>query len=98
MLSSVLSLSAIDFNSRDCTLFFLLRLVLTSDRAIDVNIEIMRAFVKIRQLLLSNKDLARKLELLEKKYDHQFKAVFDAIKQLMKSPDSKQRKIGFVSR
>ena len=72
--------------------------VLTSERAIEVNIEIMRAFVKIRQLLLSNKELARKLEQLEKKYDHQFKAVFDAIKELMKTPDPKQRKIGFISR
>ena len=53
--------------------------VLHSDRAIAVNIEIMRAFVRLRQLLASNAELARKLDALEKKYDAQFKVVFDAI-------------------
>lgn len=70
--------------------------VLNSDRAIHVNIEIMRAFVRLRQLLSSNKVLARKLEELEKKYDFQFKVVFDAIRQLMAPQPFGQRKIGFV--
>lgn len=69
--------------------------ILNSNRAIQVNIEIMRAFVRLRQLLSSNKELARKLEELEKKYDVQFKIVFDAIRKLMAPPLSKARKIGF---
>lgn len=70
--------------------------VLNSERAIHVNIEIMRAFVKLRQILSGNKDLARKLESLEKKYDSQFKVVFDAIRALM-APDLKnvKKSIGF---
>jgi len=61
-----------------------------------VNIEIMRAFVQLRRLLASNADLARKLAALEKKYDAQFKVVFDAIRELMKPPDpKKKRPIGF---
>lgn len=70
--------------------------VLNSDRAIKVNIEIMRAFVRLRQLLASNKELARRLDELEKKYDAQFKAVFDAIRQLMIPPEPKRKKIGFL--
>jgi len=70
--------------------------VLNSERAIKVNIEIMRAFVRLRRLLASHADLARKLEALEKKYDAQFKAVFDAIQQLMRSPEPKKRPIGFL--
>ena len=62
--------------------------VLKSNRARQVNIQIMRAFVKLRQLLNSHKDLARKLEDLEKKYDAQFKSVFDAIKALMAPPET----------
>ena len=69
--------------------------VLHSDRAVRVNIEIMRAFVQWRQLLTSNAALARKLEALEKKYDAQFKVVFDAIRQLMSPPEPKRREIGF---
>jgi len=70
--------------------------VLHSKRAIQVNIAIMRAFVKLREMLTAHKDLARKLDDMEKKYDHQFKVVFDAIKQLMTPPDTKKRgKIGF---
>jgi phage regulator Rha-like protein len=70
--------------------------VLNSERAVKVNIEIMRAFVSLRQMLASNAELARKLDALEKKYDHQFKVVFDAIKQLMTPPDTKKKiKIGF---
>ncbi len=69
--------------------------ILNSSRAIKVNIEIMRAFVRLRQLLASNADLSRKLNALEKKYDSQFKMVFDAIRSLMAQPESKNRKIGF---
>jgi hypothetical protein len=69
--------------------------VLRSKRAIQVNIEIMRAFVKLRQILASHAGLARKLEELEKKYDSQFRAVFDAIRQLMAPPAAGQKKIGF---
>ncbi len=69
--------------------------ILNSERAVQVNIAIMRAFVKLRKILASNKDLARKLEELEKKYDSQFKVVFDAIRQLMAPPRPKPRKIGF---
>ena len=74
----------------------MLSTVLNSERAIQVNIEIMRAFVRLRQLLDSNDRLARKLEALEKKYDAQFKVVFDAIRQLMAPPEPKKRKIGFL--
>ena len=70
--------------------------VLNSERAVQVNIEIMRAFVRLRELMSTHKDLARKLETLEKKYDAQFKVVFDAIRQLMKPPEPKKRKIGFL--
>ena len=69
--------------------------ILNSDRAIHVNIEIMRAFVRIRKLLASNKELSKRLDELEMKYDGQFKVVFDAIRQLMTPPPPKQRKIGF---
>lgn len=60
-----------------------------------VNIEIMRAFVKLRDLLATHKDLARQLEALERKYDAQFKVVFDAIRQLMTPPAPKTKRIGF---
>jgi len=71
--------------------------VLHSDRAIHVNIEIMRAFVRLRQLLASNTELARKLAALEKKYDTQFKVVFDAIRELMTPTEpKKKRPIGFA--
>jgi hypothetical protein len=69
--------------------------VLQSKRAIQVNIEIMRAFVKLREMLVSHKDLARKLDELEKKYDSQFQIVFDAIRQLMEPPEKPKREIGF---
>jgi len=71
--------------------------VLKSERAIKVNIEIMRSFVNLRRMLSSNVELARKLAALEKKYDLQFKAVFDAIRQLMAPPVKPKRKIGFHS-
>ena len=73
----------------------MLSCVLKSDRAVQVNIEIMRTFVKLRQMLTSNAQLARKLKALEKKYDKQLKAVFEAIYMLMKPPEIKNRKIGF---
>lgn len=72
--------------------------VLRSKRAIQVNIEIMRAFVRLRKILASHAELARKLEALEKKYDSQFKVVFDAIRQLMAPPAAGQKKIGFQLR
>jgi len=70
--------------------------VLNSERAIKVNIEIMRAFVRLRRMLASHADLARKLDALEKKYDAQFKVVFEAIRELMKPPETKKRPIGFL--
>jgi hypothetical protein len=69
--------------------------VLRSPRAVAVNVEIMRAFVRLRQMLLSHADLARKVDALESKYDGQFKVVFDAIRQLMEPPEKPKRSIGF---
>lgn len=72
--------------------------VLRSERAIHVNIEIMRAFVRLRQMLASNTDMSRKLSALEKKYDNQFRVVFDAIRELMIPLEPrKKRPIGFAS-
>lgn len=70
--------------------------VLHSRRAIQVNVAIMRTFVRLRQMLASNARLAQKLEELEQKYDHQFKIVFDAIRELMTQPQPKKRRIGFL--
>ena len=71
--------------------------VLRSARAIHVNIEIMRAFVRLRQMLASNAELSRRLFTLEKKYDIQFKAVFDAIRELMTPLEPKKKRvIGFA--
>jgi len=70
--------------------------VLKSRQAAIVNVEIMRAFVRLRQLLATHEGLARKLEALERKYDRQFKVVFDAIRELMAPPDPpRKRRIGF---
>lgn len=70
--------------------------VLRSDRAVEVNIEIVRAFVRLRELLASHKDLARKLDELETKYDDQFRVVFQAIRQLMEpTPGKTKPRIGF---
>ncbi|HSA24461.1 MAG TPA: ORF6N domain-containing protein [Myxococcota bacterium] len=69
--------------------------VLRSERAVQVNIEIMRAFVRLRGLLQSNAELARKLAALEKKCDARFKVVFDAIHELMAPPPTPRRRIGF---
>jgi hypothetical protein len=69
--------------------------VLRSDRAVAVNIEIMRAFVRLRELLASNKELSQRLDELESKYDIQFRDVFEAIRELMRSPTAKKGRIGF---
>jgi hypothetical protein len=69
--------------------------VLRSTRAVQVNVEIMRTFVRLRRILAENAGLARRLDELEKKYDVQFKAVFDAIRSLMQPPVPKKRRIGF---
>jgi len=69
--------------------------VLRSPRAVQVNIEIMRAFVRLRSLLASHEQLAAKLVALEKKYDVQFKVVFDAIRALMEPADKENGHIGF---
>lgn len=71
--------------------------VLNSQKAIQVNIQIMRTFAKLRQLLSTHEELRRKIEAIEKKYDHQFKIVFEAIKSLIDPgiPVKPERKIGF---
>jgi hypothetical protein len=71
--------------------------VLRSPRAVQVNIAIMRAFVKLREILATHRDLARRLDEMESKYDKQFRVVFDAIRQLMMAPPEKpRRRIGFA--
>lgn len=69
--------------------------VLNSKSAVQVNIAIMRVFVKLREMIASNKELAKRLDKLEKKYDVQFKVIFDAIRELMTPPEPKRRRIGF---
>jgi hypothetical protein len=69
--------------------------ILRSYRAVRVNVEIMRAFVRLRRMLSENAELSRKLDSLESKYDKQFKVVFDAIRALMRQPEKKQRQIRF---
>jgi len=72
--------------------------VLNSERAVQVNIAIMRAFVKLREMLSTNKELAHKLAQLERKiekHDDEIKLIFDAIRELMRPPETKKRKIGF---
>ena len=69
--------------------------VVRSDRAIHVNIEIMRTFVRLRHMLRANADLARRLAAMEQRYDRQFKVVFEAIRQLMVPPVPRRRQIGF---
>ena len=71
--------------------------VLNSERAVQVNIAIMRTFVQLRRLMDSNADLARKIESLEKKYDEKFATVFAAIKQLIAAPPPTRKRIGFHS-
>jgi len=73
--------------------------VLNSERAVEINIEIMRAFVRLREMILSNKDLARKLEALEHKlesHDVHIRSLFEAIRQLMAPPEPTKRRIGFL--
>jgi len=70
--------------------------VLNSERAITVNIQIMRTFTKIRKMLTTHKELRLKIEEMEKKYDSQFKIVFDAIRQLMEPPRKQRKRIGFL--
>jgi hypothetical protein len=71
--------------------------VLNSKRAIYVNIQIMRTFTRFREMLLTHKDLQRKIEIMERKYDQQFKIVFDAIKQLLEPPGKPKKRIGFLA-
>jgi len=71
--------------------------VLNSKVAIQVNIQIMRTFTRLKEIIMSHKDLQRKIENMEKKYDQQFRVVFDAIKQLLIPPEKPKRKIGFHS-
>ncbi len=72
--------------------------ILHSDRAIQVNIQVMRSFIRLREMLMSHKDLKEKLEAMEQKYDHQFRIVFDAIKQLLEPPaSSTKKKYGFLA-
>jgi hypothetical protein len=73
--------------------------VVNSERAVEINIEIMRAFVRLRKMILSNKDLAQKLDALERKvagHDVHIRTLFEAIRQLMKPPEPNRRKIGFL--
>ena len=70
--------------------------VLKSDRAIRVNIQIMRAFTQLRKMLSTHEDLKRKIESMEKKYDQQFQIVFEAIKQLLETDEKPKKKIGFT--
>jgi hypothetical protein len=71
--------------------------VLRSDRAVQVNIEIMRAFVRLRRMIGSQKEFGKRISALERKYDAQFKVVFDAIRALMEEPSSHKRPIGFLT-
>jgi hypothetical protein len=73
----------------------MLATVLNSPIAVHASIQVVRAFVRLRKMLAANAELARKLDALEKKYDEQFKVVFDAIRELMQPPEPKKRKIGF---
>ena len=70
--------------------------VLKSDRAVHVNIQIMRAFIKMRQMFISHDDLKQKIIAMERKYDKQFQIVFKAIKQLLEQDEKPKRKIGYV--
>jgi phage regulator Rha-like protein len=70
--------------------------VLNSERAIQVNIQIMRTFTKLREMLATHKELKQKIEEIEKKYDYQFKIVFDTIKQLIDPPQKSKKRIGFL--
>jgi len=73
----------------------MLSTVLNSKRAIQVNIRIMRTFTRLRQMLAGHKELQKKIEAMESKYDQQFRVVFEAIKQLLREDEKPKRKIGF---
>jgi len=73
----------------------MLATVLNSPIAVNASVQVVRAFVRLRKMIASNKELARKIEELEKKYDSHFKVVFDAIRELMTPPEPKRRRIGF---
>lgn len=70
--------------------------VLRSKKAVDVNIAIMRTFVKLREMMLSQADLQRKIESMEKKYDENFSIIFDALRELIATPEQKKHPIGFI--
>ena len=72
--------------------------VLNSKRAVQASVQVIRAFVRLRKMMASHADLARKLELLEKKYNAQFRVVFDAIRQLMVEPEPRHHTIGFQAK
>ena len=72
--------------------------VLRSPQAVQVNIEIMRAFVRLRRILSEHQEISQRLNDLESRYDQQFKAVFDAIRALMRVPEDKKNPIGFTAR
>jgi len=71
--------------------------VLRSKQAVQVNIQIMRAFIKLRELISSHAKLAKKLDAMEKRYDSQFKVVFDALRKIIESPQKDKKRIGFHS-
>ncbi len=70
--------------------------VLNTSRAVEVSLYVVRVFVKLREMIATHKDLAKKLEELERKYDSQFRVVFDAIRALVAEPELKEKKIGFL--
>lgn len=101
-ISQIVTSSNIKFSKR-VTVFTeqgvaMLSSVLRSKRAVSVNVEIMRTFVRLRRMLASNAELAKRLDDLEKKYDGQFKVVFDAIKRLMLPPATPKNEIGFTAK
>ena len=85
----------VDLISHHDVRILMLSNVLKSKRATQVNIEIMRAFVRLRQMLASNVEFSRRLDELDSKYDRQFKVVFDALRQIMNPTRAKQSRIGF---
>ena len=72
--------------------------VLNNDRAIQVNIQIMRAFTELHKMIITHKDIKKKIEVMERKYDRQFQIVFEAIKQLLESQKQKPKQVGFIIR
>jgi hypothetical protein len=72
--------------------------VLSSKTAVEASVQVVRAFIRLRQMLTSNAELARKVSNLEQRYDSQFRVVFDAIRQLMTPPEPKRKQIGFAKR